>query len=270
MSETARTLRRIRRVAFHIEKGLLGGLLNHRSRIKTRGDGELGGHAPTGRIQELDFTLSAREDDYAFFLNEISLEQGFRVLVDMRAGSDRGVKARLIQVVHWTLGALLAIPDASISVEFFGARPRVRPHSASGLSQWPQVSRSVEQTLALPTRIDAPLGEFRRVIGCEEQHLILITPWIDPSWLDSMRSSHGCSLILVGQRRGTLPRGGVADWRASIGSRVALDEALETKHAELLSRAREMRIRSVLVDGNGDPLEAFERATHTRNWKNLS
>lgn len=267
----ARTFRTLKRAAFRIERGLLAGVRDLRSRLRLRGAGELAGQSETGSMREYDQILSLRERKPVYRLREIAVEQNFQVVLDVRCCDGPRARARFVAVADALLGILLAIPDATVRVGVFGTRGRVRPFALCGIKDWGFARQSIERAVALPADPAAPLGALRQILGVtEDQHRVVVTYWTQPHWLVHLAAPLGTSLVVPERPADAERRGGVVDLGSVAGPRASVRAAFEARQNEALATAEGLRFRCARVALAEDPIEALAAASRARRWRRSS
>ena len=151
-----------------------------------------------GRIRDYHYILSELRNRATYRHQVTSQRRRAHLVLDIRDMADGGPARRLIDAAIAVGGILLGMPETVVTVGFFGADRPIPTTAFVGIGDWFSLRRTVEAARKFRVNPWAGPGLLRQVCTTEDPaHAVLVTCYMTPSWLLTLRLEQGGTLIAV-------------------------------------------------------------------------
>jgi len=255
--------REIQTIGLQLDRGVIPGAANYRSRKRFIGRGERMGLRKTGKLRDLDITSTVIKGEPIYRDDRIAPKRRVRLMVDLSTLDGSPATRRLLSVAAIVCGAILSLPDAEVTLSAFGCYHQISPYL---LSSTGDLRIAIGGLKAYAREIpDARLNAGKIRMACGDTnavHIVIVTHYLDPDLLLSVGFPLGCTIFLIEPPRGifTSSSFGIFGGFAAFSPSISLSDKTDEKYANFRKRTISRLGTSYVVSASKKPLMAVRQS----------
>jgi hypothetical protein len=260
--------REIQTISLQLDRGIIPGAAHYRSKKRFIGRGERMGLRNAGKLRDLDITSTVIKGEPIYRDDRIAPKRRVRLMVDLSTLDNSPATRRLLSVAAVVCGAILALPDAEVTLAAFGCQHQISPYLLSSTGDLRIAIGGLKAySKEIPdSRLNA--GKIRMACGDTNAiHIVIVTHYLDPDLLLSVRFPLGCTVFLVEPSRDILTSSsfGIFGGLAAFGPSISLHDEIEEKYANFRKRTISKLGASYVVSARKNPLTAVRQSINQRS-----
>lgn len=248
-----------RRVSWRLDFSLVPSVDDFASRLRLKGRGQRIGHVDAGVLRDIDYAASIIKGELRYRDSRTAPQRKIRLLLDLSAKDDVEAANRLCAISVLVAAALLSSPATQITLQPFGLRELIRPHTLQSVGNVSFIEKSLREALRFSPDPHLTLGKLRFAAGdVSRHHLVLLTHYVSPEMLRGFFPYLGMSTILVAPSSG-VARQGLAGETSGV-SKIQLDAVVLERYRAYRERVWRRLGEVVVVHRRGSASAAFLEA----------